>query len=77
MQTLNTRQQEIKKQWKKSSCVSFSFVTVMTIRESMVRKKTFQSVDNIEVIDEREKHHGLFTDNNIISTLAETLKKQF
>ena len=43
----------------------------------MVRKKTFQSVDNIEVIDEREKHHGLFTDNNIISTLAETLKKQF
>lgn len=39
----------------KSSCVSHSFVTVMTIRRSTVGRETFQSVDNIEVIDGREK----------------------
>lgn len=48
----------------KSSCVNHSFATVMTIRRSTVWRETFLSVDNIEVIDNREQHHGLLTDNS-------------
>ena len=51
----------------------------MTIRGSKGRRETFHSIDNNEVIDEREEHHGLVTHSKtqtIKSSLAKALKKQ-
>lgn len=49
----------------KGCCLIHSFVTVMTIRRATVWRETFQTVDNRDVIDGRDKHCGRLTDNSI------------